>query len=127
MALSCNDERRWLGEEEKRKVPIAETGETFMSIRNFDALFRPKSIALIGASNRPHSVGAVVADNLFTSGFKGPVMPVNPHETAIRSTLNYRSVADLPTAPDLALETSQLPVQGCVDRLLELLKERGVL
>ena len=34
---------------------------------------------------------------------------------------------EAPTAPDLALETSQLPVQGCVDRLLELLKERGVL
>ena len=93
-----------------------------MSIRNFDALFRPKSIALIGASNRPHSVGAVVADNLFASGFKGPVMPVNPHETAIRSTLNYRSVADLPTAPDLAVIAT--PAPG-VPKIIEALGQKG--
>ena len=93
-----------------------------MSIRNFDALFRPKSIALIGASNRPHSVGAVVADNLFASGFNGPVMPVNPHETAIRSTLNYRSVADLPTAPDLAVIAT--PAPG-VPKIIEELGQKG--
>ncbi|MEN3792358.1 bifunctional acetate--CoA ligase family protein/GNAT family N-acetyltransferase [Fulvimarina sp. MAC3] len=89
-----------------------------MSIRNFDALFRPKSIALIGASNQPHSVGAVIADNLFTSGFKGPVMPVNPHETSIRSTLNYRSVAELPMAPDLAvIATPAQSVPGIIEEL----------
>jgi acetyltransferase len=74
-----------------------------MTIRNLDALFRPKAIALIGASNRPHSVGAVLARNLFDAGFRGPIMPVNPHEQAIRSTVNYRSVAELPMTPDLAV------------------------
>ena len=40
-----------------------------MSIRNLDALFQPRSVALIGASNRPGSVGEVAARNLFRSGF----------------------------------------------------------
>lgn len=81
-----------------------------MSIRNFDAFFRPRSIALIGASNRAGSIGDVLAANLLGAGFAGPVMCVNPRETAIRSTLSYRSVAELPVAPDLAVIAT--PAQG---------------
>ena len=80
-----------------------------MTIRNLDALFEPKSIAVIGASNKPRSVGAVLARNLFEAGFEGPIMAVNPHEQAIRSTLNYRSVAELPTTPDLAVLATPPP------------------
>jgi acetyltransferase len=74
-----------------------------MSVRNIDAFFAPKSIALIGASHRPHTVGSVVAENLFAAGFNGPIMPVNPHQEAIRSVVTYPDVADLPVAPDLAV------------------------
>ncbi len=74
-----------------------------MTIRNLDALFEPKSIALIGASNQAGSVGAVLARNLLDTGFSGPIFPVNPHEQSIRSTLNYRTVAELPLTPDLAV------------------------
>lgn len=74
-----------------------------MSVRNLDALFDPSTIALIGASNRPGSVGAVLARNLFGAGFEGPILTVNPRERAIRSTLNYRSIAELPLVPDLAV------------------------
>ncbi len=89
-----------------------------MTTRNFDALFRPKAIALIGASNQPHSVGAVIARNLFGAGFDGPIMTVNPREQAIRSTLNYRSVADLPLAPDLAvIATPPSTVPGLIAEL----------
>jgi acetyltransferase len=80
-----------------------------MTIRNLDALFEPKSIAVIGASNKPRSVGAVLARNLFEAGFEGPIMAVNPHEQAIRSTVNYRSVAELPTTPDLAVLATPPP------------------
>ena len=59
-----------------------------MSIRNLDALFHPKAIALIGASNTPHSVGHVLAHNLIAAGYEGPIMPVNPHETTIHSIPN---------------------------------------
>jgi acetyltransferase len=74
-----------------------------VTTRNFDALFDPKVIALVGASNQPGSVGAVLARNLFGGGFTGPILTVNPHETAIRSSLNYRSIAELPLVPDLAV------------------------
>ena len=72
-----------------------------MSIRNLDALFAPSTIALIGASNRPGR--RLGARHLFETGFIGPVLTVNPKERAIRSTLNYRSVAELPLTPDLAV------------------------
>jgi acetyltransferase len=74
-----------------------------MTTRNLDALFDPEAIALVGASNEAGSVGAVIARNLFSAGFRGPVMPVNPHEAAILSSVNYRSVAKLPNRPDLAV------------------------
>jgi acetyltransferase len=81
-------------------------------------LFAPKAIALVGASNREHSVGAVVAHNLLGAGFAGPVLTVNPHETAIQSTLNYRTVADLPLTPDLAvLATPPATVPGLIAEL----------
>ena len=89
-----------------------------MSTRNLDALFEPSTIALVGASNRPGSVGAVLARNLFDGGFQGPILTVNPHERAIRSTLNYRSVAELPLAPDLAvISTPPQAVPGIISEL----------
>lgn len=86
-----------------------------MSIRNFDALFDPSAIAVIGASNTPGSVGAVLAENLYGAGFAGPIMAVNPHATAIRSALGYHSVAELPVTPDLAvLATPAATVPGLI-------------
>ncbi len=74
-----------------------------MTTRNLDALFHPSAIALVGGSNRPGSIGAVIARNLFEAGFQGPILTVNPKERAIRSSLNYSSVADLPIPVDLAV------------------------
>lgn len=91
-----------------------------MSTRNLDALFNPATIALIGASNRPGSVGAVLARNLFEAGFEGPILTVNPRERAIRSTINYHSVADLPLTPDLAvISTPPQTVPGLIGELGE--------
>jgi acetyltransferase len=89
-----------------------------MTTRNFDALFQPKAIALIGASNRPRSIGAVLAHNLQSGGFNGPIMAVNPHEAAIGSSLSYHSVADLPVTPDLAvLATPPDTIPGLIAEL----------
>ncbi len=49
-----------------------------MSIRNLNSLFAPRSVALIGASDRPHSVGGTVWHNL-SQGYKGELHAVNPH------------------------------------------------
>ena len=74
-----------------------------MTVRNLDYMFKPKSVALIGATRRPNSMGAVVARNLFHAGFEGPILPVNPTERAVEGVLTYRSVEDLPIVPDLAV------------------------
>ncbi|MBS0274714.1 MAG: bifunctional acetate--CoA ligase family protein/GNAT family N-acetyltransferase [Proteobacteria bacterium] len=74
-----------------------------MTIRNLDAIFRPGSVALIGASSRPHSVGAVIAGNLRESGFDGPILPVNPKHRSVAGILCYPDITSLPITPDLAL------------------------
>jgi acetyltransferase len=74
-----------------------------MSIRNLDRMFRPQSVAVIGGSNRPNSVGATAMRNLLAGGFQGPIMPVNPKYTAVCGVLAYPDVAALPVAPDLAV------------------------
>lgn len=79
-----------------------------MTIRNLDALFSPKAVAVIGASTRPGSVGAVVMRNLLQGGFSGPIMPVNPRYTSVGGVLAYGDVESLPMAPDLAVICSPL-------------------
>ena len=74
-----------------------------MTIRNFDALFRPNAIALIGASNRAGAVGQVLAHNLLAGGFAGPLFFVNPHDETVAGQKAYRDIAALPAAPDLAI------------------------
>ncbi|REJ65740.1 MAG: GNAT family N-acetyltransferase [Planctomycetota bacterium] len=74
-----------------------------MSIRNLDHLFLPESIAVIGASRRPRSVGATVMKNLLAGGFEGPIMPVNPKYDAVCGVLAWPNVAELPRTPDLAV------------------------
>ncbi|MEQ1607484.1 MAG: GNAT family N-acetyltransferase [Hyphomonadaceae bacterium] len=89
-----------------------------MTTRNLSALFTPRVIALIGASNQPGSVGAVLARNLFAGGFDGPIMPVNPHEAEIQSVACYRSVSDLPATPDLAvIATPAATIPGLIAEL----------
>jgi len=74
-----------------------------MSIRDLDYFFRPSSVAVVGASKRPGSVGAVLMNNLMRAGFDGPIMPVNPNYRAIGGALAWPSVADLPVVPDLGV------------------------
>lgn len=89
-----------------------------MTIRNLDKLFKPQSIALIGASKRRGSVGSVLAENLFGGGFDGPVMPVNPKHRSIQGVLTFETVADLPLVPDLAvIATPPRTVPGLVAEL----------
>ncbi|MGE0716247.1 MAG: GNAT family N-acetyltransferase [Alphaproteobacteria bacterium] len=89
-----------------------------MSVRNLEFLLRPASVTLIGASTRPRSVGQVTARNLLQGGFKGPILPVNPHHAAIEGVLAYPDVASLPLAPDLAvIATPPDTVPGLVAEL----------
>jgi acetate---CoA ligase (ADP-forming) len=67
-----------------------------------DALFEPKSIAVIGASDRP-TPGQRIINSLDRLGFAGRIYPVNPNYAAVLNRPCYASVADLPEAPDVAV------------------------
>ena len=68
-----------------------------------DAIFRPRSVAVIGASRRPGSIGAAIFRNLLKQGFEGPVYPVNPQANVVQSVLAWPSVTDIPGEVDLAV------------------------
>jgi acetyltransferase len=74
-----------------------------MSSRNLEYLLTPHSVALIGASDRPGSVGATVMRNLITAGFDGPIWPVNLRHARVAGRQAFATVADLPEAPELAV------------------------
>ena len=89
-----------------------------MSVRNLDALFQPRSVAVIGASDRPASVGAVVLHNIKEDGFQGTVWPVNPRHLTVGGTTAWPDVESLPGVPDLAVIcTPAATVPGLIAQL----------
>lgn len=67
------------------------------------AFFAPHSVALIGASDRPGSVGAAVMRNLIDGGFAGDIWPVNPRHAEVAGRRAFANCGQLPAAPDLAV------------------------
>ncbi len=74
-----------------------------MSVRNLDRLFKPKSVAVIGASTHAHSVGNIIVRNLLGASYGGKIFPVNPAHDRIEGLACYPDIAALPEAPDLAV------------------------
>ena len=68
-----------------------------------DAIFRPASVAVIGASRTAGTVGWMIIDNLLRHGFAGAVWPINPKAAAVHGVPAYPSVLDVPVAIDLAV------------------------
>ena len=78
---------------------------------------RPASIALVGASDKPASIGALLLANLLASGFTGPVYPVNPRHPVIQGVTAYPDLASCPRPPDLVVVAVPAPlVTGIVDQ-----------
>ncbi len=89
-----------------------------MTVRNLEYLFRPRSIAVVGASDREASIGAIVTRNLLAGGFAGPLYPVNPRHARIAGRRAFRDVTSLPEAPDLAvIATPPATVPGVIGEL----------
>lgn len=74
-----------------------------MTIRNLSALLHPGSVALIGASSRPGTLGAVVLDNVLARGFAGSIHAVNPRPVERDGVTWFPAVKALPFPPDLAV------------------------
>ena len=93
-----------------------------MSIRHLDPLLAPRSVAVIGATDRPGSVGATVWHNLRHGHFAGPVYPVNPRLSSLDGNAVFAQVAQLPEPPDLAVICTP---PATVPQLIAQLGERG--
>jgi len=68
-----------------------------------DAILKPRSIAVIGASRMSNTIGHQIFANLLRYGFTGAVYPVNPNASSIQSVRAYPSVGALPEPIDLAV------------------------
>ncbi|MFZ7128257.1 MAG: GNAT family N-acetyltransferase [Desulfobacterales bacterium] len=89
-----------------------------MTIRNLDFMFKPATVALVGASRRPGSIGCVLARNLVSAGFGGDIYFVNPKYDSLEGRQVHHDVGRLPQPPDLAvIATPPDTVPGLIEEL----------
>jgi acetyltransferase len=94
---------------------------------NFDAIISPKSIAVVGASGRPGSLGRAIFKNLLQGNYGGILYPVNPKSSSIMGVKAYPSIPEVPDEIDLAVliipasmvlstmeQAVQKGVKGCI-------------
>ncbi len=79
------------------------------SDQRLDVFFSPKTVAVIGATENPNSVGRTLLWNLVTSPFGGTVYPVNPKRPSVLGVKAYASVSDIPEPVDLAVIVTPPP------------------
>ncbi len=89
--------------------------------QSLDVVFHPKSIAIIGATEKPGSVGQTLMANLNNGIFKGKLFPINPKRDEVLGLKCYPDIASIPEAVDLAIivtpaKTVAGIVQQCVDK-----------
>ena len=88
--------------------------------RPLDAIFAPRNIAVIGATDRADSVGRTILRNLISSPFGGAVFPINPQRSNVLGIKAYPKIEAVPDAVDLAVIVTPAPsvpgiVRECVD------------
>lgn len=81
-----------------------------------DPLLRPRSVAIVGASNRPDSMGEWVLKNLDAGGYKGNVYPVNPGHETLGGYPCFATLAEIPESPDLVVfAVSDARIEAALD------------
>ncbi|MEZ4589622.1 MAG: bifunctional acetate--CoA ligase family protein/GNAT family N-acetyltransferase [Chloroflexota bacterium] len=85
-----------------------------------DVIFSPKSVALIGATEREGSVGRTILWNLMTNSFGGTIFPINPKRPSVMGIKAYPSIGEVPEKVDLAIivtpaRTVPGLIRQCVD------------
>ncbi len=104
-------------------IPVEASSSRPPTGSGLEAIFRPRSIAVIGASRDRTTVGGALFHNLVKHDFQGAVYPVNPKSEVVQSVKAYPTVEALPEAVDLAL----IVVPGSqVNATLEACGRRGV-
>lgn len=95
-------------------------GKSSTRRRTLDVFFHPKSVAVIGATEAPHSVGRSIVTNLKDASFPGPIYPVNPKRETLLGLPCYHSIGDVPLPVDLAvIATPAATVPGVIRECAE--------
>ena len=86
-----------------------------------DALFRPRSVAILGASDDPTRISGRPVRYLIEGGFHGDIWPVNPNRQTVQGLKAYKSLAETPGVPDVALlavpaSLTEQAVRECVEK-----------
>ena len=97
--------------------------EKASDIASLEAVLKPRSIAVIGASRRNLTIGNMLFRNLLQHGFTGVVYPVNPNAEVVAAVRTYPSVLDIPGEVDLAIIITPADT---VPRLMEECGQKGV-
>jgi acetyltransferase len=88
--------------------------------QQLDAIFRPETVAVIGATERPGSVGRTIMWNLVSSPFGGTVFPVNSRRPSVLGIKAYPSISEVPARVELAVIVSPAPsVPGIIRECAE--------
>ena len=94
-----------------------------MGIHNLDKLFRPDSIAVIGASEQPGRIGTALLHNLMHGGFKGRIYPVNPRHPELMGLVSVPAIDRIDDHIDLAVIA--VPIEQVPD-IIHQCAEKGV-
>lgn len=84
-------------------APRPAEAEASRQVADLDAVLKPRSVAVIGASRDPNSIGHQILANIIRHGFTGPVYPVNPKAASVHAVKAYPSVAGIREPVDLAV------------------------
>ena len=97
-----------IGKAVGKGLPVTDPAHDVLrpDVHPLDPIFKPQSVALIGASERSGSVGRNVLWNLLSSPFGGTLYPVNPKRSNILGIRTYPSLTDLPEVVDLVVITT---------------------
>ncbi|MDP3898007.1 MAG: acetate--CoA ligase family protein, partial [Mesorhizobium sp.] len=92
-----------------------------MSKTSLDYLFRPTSVAILGASDDATRISGRPVRYLIEGGFKGGIYPVNPNRETVQGLKAFKSLADVPEVPDVALLAvpaglTEQAVRECVEK-----------
>lgn len=109
--------------ETERFVALAADRERRAAARSLRAILAPASIAVIGASREPNTIGRAILDNLIRDGYRGAIYPINPHARQLAGRRCYPSVTEVGAPIDLAVIAVPAPL---VERVLRECAAAGV-
>lgn len=92
-------------------------------MKNLDCIFKPHSVAVIGASSKRHTIGREILHNMIDYEFNGKIFPVNPKAGVIHSIKAYSTILDVPDSVDLAIIAVR---KELVAKVAEQCGEKGV-